>query len=175
MEIKKFKLFEQEISLQQSTNDQDGQQVTTTDTTTQAPAEQVSQSEDNSTNVDISKFFSKLFEARQMAHVYHLTVKGDMGSHAAHTALGDFYDGLLDFIDNIIEVYQGQYGIIEKYGVIDTKEANSKDKVQYFEELANFIKMEKKCIKPEDSHLLNIVDEIVAHIYGLLYKLKFNK
>lgn len=124
---------------------------------------------------DVVKFFSKLFESREMAHIYHLTVKGEMGSHAAHTALGDFYEGILVFIDEMIEVYQGQYGIIEGYETIDTSETKTKDKIEYFEELANFVKTEKKCIKPEDSHLLNIVDEAVALIYKTLYKLKYNK
>ena len=124
---------------------------------------------------DVVKFFSKLFESREMAHIYHLTVKGEMGSHAAHTALGDFYEGILGFIDEMIEVYQGQYGIIEGYETIDTSSTQSKDKIEYFEELANFVKTEKKCIKPEDSHLLNIVDEAVALIYKTLYKLKYNK
>lgn len=194
MEIKKFKIFEQEISLQKPEE--------TTETTTQSPstdivpasativapavevtavaapataqpAQQPAEPADES-GVDISKYFSKLFEARQIGHIYHLQVRGDMGSHAAHTALDDFYGGLLDLIDEIIEVYQGQYGIIEEYGVIDPKESK-KEKMQYFEEFVNFIKVEKKCIKPEDSHLLNLVDEIVAHTYRLLYKLKFNK
>ena len=124
---------------------------------------------------DIVKFFSKLFESREMAHIYHLTVKGEMGSHAAHTALGDYYEGILGFIDEMIEVYQGQYGIVEGYETIDTSSTQSKDKIEYFEELANFVKTEKKCIKPEDSHLLNIVDEAVALIYKTLYKLKYNK
>jgi hypothetical protein len=124
---------------------------------------------------DVVKFFSKLFESREMAHVYHLTVKGEMGSHAAHTALNDFYDGILGFIDEMIEVYQGQYGIVEGYETIDTSETKSKDKIEYFEELANFVKSEKKCFKPEDSHILNIVDEAVALIYKTLYKLKYNK
>jgi hypothetical protein len=75
----------------------------------------------------------------------------------------------------MIEVYQGQYGIIEGYEVIDTKETSSKDKIAYFEELVEFVKTEKKCIKSEDSHLLNIVDEAVALIYKTLYKLKYNK
>ena len=57
---------------------------------------------------NIVKFFSKLFESREMAHIYHLTVKGEMGSHAAHTALGEYYEGILGFIDEMIEVYQGQ-------------------------------------------------------------------
>ena len=60
-----------------------------------------------------SKFFSKLFESREMAHIYHLQVNGEMGSHAKHTALGDYYEGVLSFIDDIIEIWQGQYGIIE--------------------------------------------------------------
>lgn len=124
---------------------------------------------------DVVKFFSKLFESREMAHVYHLTVKGEMGSHAAHTALNDFYDGILGFIDEMIEVYQGQYGIVEGYETIDTSETRSKDKIEYFEELAQFIKTERKCIKAEDSHLHNIIDEAVALTYKTLYKLKYNK
>ena len=40
------------------------------------------------------KFFSKLFEARQMAHIFHLQVKAEMGSGWEHDALNDFYDSL---------------------------------------------------------------------------------
>jgi hypothetical protein len=123
----------------------------------------------------VSKFFSKLFESREMAHIYHLTVNGEPGSHAAHKALQEYYEGILEFIDEMIEVYQGQYGIIENYETIDTTETKTKEKIAYFEELVNFVKTEKKCIKPEDSHLLNIVDEAVALIYKTLYKLKYNK
>ena len=51
-----------------------------------------------------SKFFSKLFESREMAHIYHLQVNGEMGSHAKHTALGDYYEGVLGFVDDLIEI-----------------------------------------------------------------------
>ena len=122
-----------------------------------------------------AKFFSKLFESREMAHIYHLQVNGEPGSHAKHTALGDYYDGVLGFIDDIIEIWQGQYGIIEEYDVIDTKETSSKDTIEYFNELARFIKEERKYIPVEDTHLHNIVDEVVALVYKTLYKLKYNK
>jgi len=123
-----------------------------------------------------SKFFSKIFESRQMAHVYHLQVKGDMGSHAAHTALNEYYDELLEFLDEIIEVYQGQYGIIENYEMIDTKDTNSKDKIEYFLDFVKFIKETRKTtFSDDDTHLHNIIDEIVALTYKLIYKLKFNK
>ena len=121
------------------------------------------------------KLFSKLFESREMAHIYHLQVNGEPGSHAKHTALGDYYDGVLSFIDDLIETFQGQYGIVEEYDVIDTKETGSKDTIEYFNELARFIKEERKCINAEDTHLHNIIDEVVALVYRTLYKLKYNK
>lgn len=122
-----------------------------------------------------AKFFSKLFESREMAHIYHLQVNGEMGSHAKHTALGDYYDGVLGLIDDMIEVYQGQYDIIDGYDVIDTKDTMSKDTIEYFNELTTFIKAERKCFNNEDTHLHNIVDEVVALVYKTLYKLRFNK
>lgn len=126
-------------------------------------------------NVDVVTFFSKLFESREMAHVYHLQVRGDEGSHAAHTALGDYYESVLDLIDSIIETYQGQYGIVDGYETIDTKDTKTKEKVAYFEELADYIKHARQCIAAEDTHLHNIVDEVVALVYRTLYKLKFTK
>ena len=121
------------------------------------PKEEVESEENEEVEVseggDVVKFFSKLFESREMAHIYHLTVKGEMGSHAAHTALGDYYEGILGFIDEMIEVYQGQYGIVEGYETIDTSDTQSKDKIEYFEELAQYIKSERKCIKSEDEKI----------------------
>ena len=119
--------------------------------------------------------FSKLFESREMAHIYHLQVNGEMGSHAAHVSLGEYYDEVLELLDQTIETYQGQYGIIDGYQTIDTAETRTKEKVEYFEELVEFVKHARKAISAEDTHLQNIIDEIVALIYRTLYKLKFTK
>jgi hypothetical protein len=119
--------------------------------------------------------FSKLFESREMAHIYHLQVNGEMGSHAAHTALGEYYDVILDLIDTVIETYQGQYGIVDGYETIDTAETKTKEKVEYFEGLAEFVKHGRKAISLEDTHLHSIIDDIVVLIYRTLYKLKFTK
>jgi len=128
------------------------------------------------TKSEPAKFVSKIFEARQMAHVYHLQVKGDMGSHAAHVALNEFYDELLELLDELIETYTGQYNIIEDYETIDTSTTKSLDKIEYFIELNEFIKQTRKvAFLEEDTHLQNIIDEIVALTYRLLYKLKYTK
>ncbi len=124
---------------------------------------------------DISKFISKLLESREMAQVYHWTVKGDMGSHAAHLALEAYYDGVIGFIDDIVEIYQGQYGLIEGYDVIDTTDSKSKDRLDYFKETVEFVKSARKCIKAEDTHIHNIVDELIALQYKTIYKLTYNK
>ena len=125
---------------------------------------------------DVAKFISKLFEAREMAHVFHLSVNGEMGSNAAHMALGEFYEELLGFIDELTEVYQGQYGLVENFDIIDTSAAKDRQYIPYFESLAEFIKQNRKItFLDEDTHLQNVIDEIVAINYRLLYKLKFNK
>jgi hypothetical protein len=132
---------------------------------------------------DVIKFISKIFESRQMAHVYHLQVKGDMGSHAKHIALQEYYEGddegeggVLDSLDTLIEIYQAQYGLIEGYDIIDTKESNSKDPIEYFMDLGKFIKSERKnCFNEEDTEFFNIIDDILVLIYQTIYKLKFTK
>jgi len=119
-----------------------------------------------------AKFVSKLFESREMAHVYHLQITGE-GSYSGHKALDEYYNGILDFIDELIETYQGQYNIIENYDVINTEGTKSVDKIQYFIDLVEFIKQTRKvAFLEEDSHLQNIIDEVVGLIYRTLYKLK---
>ena len=148
----------------------------------QAGKEEVKETEDNEEKQesseesgDVSKFISKLLESREMAQVYHWTVKGDMGSHAAHLALEAYYDGVIGFIDDIVEIYQGQYGLIEGYDVIDTTDAKSKDRLDYFKETVEFVKSGRTCIKSEDTHIHNIVDELIALQYKTIYKLTYNK
>ena len=122
---------------------------------------------------EASKFFSKLFESREMAHVYHLSVKGDMGSYAAHVALGTYYEGILEFIDDLIETYQGQYELIESFDMINTIDTKSKPPIEYFEELVMFIKSTRNTsLSAEDTHLHNVIDEVVGLIYRTIYKLK---
>ena len=123
------------------------------------------------TKSEPAKFVSKIFEARQMAHVFHLQATGD-GSYALHMALDTFYNGILELNDELIEVYQGQYDIIGDY---ETSEGtpSAHNAVQYFVELAQFIKDTRQmAFLPEDTHLQNIIDEIVSLVYKTLYKLK---
>jgi hypothetical protein len=122
------------------------------------------------------KFFSKLFESKEMAHVYHLQVKGDDGSHATHVALGVYYEEAPNMIDELIEVYMGQYDVVEGYDIIDTNVSRTLDPLEYFMGVGEFIKSERyQAIQESDTHLHSIIDEIANLVYRLTYKLKYNK
>jgi len=148
------KIFEQEIEL--------------TPVTKEVQPEAEPKTESQSTPV---KFFSKLFEARQMAHIFHLQVKAEMGSGWEHDALKEFYDGILDFADDLIETYQGQYGIVEGYDVIDPSATSQTKSLEYLKQTVDFIRSERKSINEEDTHLHNVVDEIIALFYQTIYRL----
>ena len=117
------------------------------------------------------KFFSKLFEARQMAHIFHLQVKAEMGSGWEHDALKEFYDSILEFTDDLIETYQGQYGIVEGYDVIDSSATGQMKSLEYLKQTVDFVRNERKSINAEDTHLHNVIDEIIALFYKTIYKL----
>ena len=124
------------------------------------------------TKSEPAKFASKIFESRQMAHVFHLQTKGD-GSFSQHKALEEYYEGILDLIDLFIEVYSGQYEIIENYENINTDDSINKNKIDYFIDLAEFIKSTRYiAILKEDTHLQNIIDEMVSLVYRTIFKLK---
>lgn len=114
---------------------------------------------------------NRLFEAREQSHVYHLQTK----SQAEHLAFEEFYDELLEHLDLLIEVYQGQFGIIDNYETIKPKKYMP-NHVEYFEDLAKFLKENiSDYISENDPHLLAIIDDILILTYKTIYKLKYLK
>ena len=171
------RIYEQEITL--NTGNTQSVAATQSQVNVQVSVQNQNDQQENKEEVKqdstVSNFVSKLFESREMSHVYHLQVKGDVGSYASHIALGAYYEGIQDLLDTFVEVYQGQYNIIEEYDIIDPNITKSKEKLNYFQETVDFIRSNRKCISNDDTHLHNIIDEIVALLYRTLYKLKYNK
>lgn len=111
-------------------------------------------------------FFNKLFEARDVAHVLHLQTK----SYAEHKALNAFYEGILNFTDTFIETYQGQYGIIGSYGTIDLDSGSTS--TVYINNFITNLKESRNKFFGDNTHLQNIIDEMITLSYQTLYKLK---
>ena len=120
-------------------------------------------------NPIVGQFISTSMSARTQAHIFHLQTP----SFAAHKALNEFYDEIVDTIDGLVESYQGKYGIIQGYGNVSLQEYQSCDGIiAYFTTLVMFIEKSRGMIA-QDSYIQNQVDELVALIYSLLYKLRF--
>ena len=117
----------------------------------------------------IKGFLNKLFEARQVAHIAHLQTK----SYAEHKALNSFYDSILDLTDGFIEAYQGQYGIVTGYESISSTAPDSIEK--YISDFADDVKAARKNLDENDTHLQNMLDEIISLAYSTVYKLRYLK
>lgn len=110
-----------------------------------------------------SKIVSLLFNARTNAHFFHLETK----SFAQHKALDDFYSGVVDLGDRFAESYQGQYGLISGY-TIGNKE--SEPLAMLVDQLKQVVNLKSSF---KDSHLVQILDDVVELYTSTIYKLRF--
>ena len=115
-----------------------------------------------------AKLISYLMHSRTQAHVFHLQTP----SFAAHKILNEYYDGIVDLIDGLVESYQGKYGIVTGYSNFALLEYQSCEQIQeYFRALSTTIEVLRQDVK--DSYLQSQIDLIVELIYSTLYKLKY--
>jgi len=122
-------------------------------------------------NALIGQFISTLLASRTQAHIFHLQVD----SYAAHKALNDYYDGIVDLVDGLVESYQGKYGIIRGYVNVSLQEYQDIEEIiNYFSTLEVIISKSREMIC-QDSYIQNQIDEILALINSTLYKLRFLK
>lgn len=111
---------------------------------------------------------SGILHSRTQIHIYHLQTK----SFAVHKALNDYYDGVVDLFDGLVESYQGKHGIIEDYkcdGYDNYTSVNSA--IEYLQKLDKTIENSRKSVK--ESFIQNQIDTVQELIYSTIYKLKF--
>ena len=110
---------------------------------------------------------ASLFTARDAAHELHLKTR----SFAAHLALGDLYNGLVEMVDGLAETYQGKYGLLDLTGA-PSATFNRQDAVTFIRELSSFAENAKASFNPADTHLLNDWDTLISLVYKTKYKLE---
>lgn len=114
------------------------------------------------------EFFGRLLEAVTVGHILHLQEHGP-GSFARHMALGDFYSGLDDLTDALIEEYQGCYALVMDYKrSIETPD----DAFHFVEALYEYVQ-ESRYEVSDESHIQNRIDEICQLISRTKYKLAY--
>lgn len=119
-------------------------------------------------NAIIGQFISTLMSARTQAHVFHLQTP----SFAAHKALNEFYDEIVDTIDGLVESYQGKYGLIKFRPVAGLdNNCDGSNIVAYFEKLTNIVCTLRQAQNLQDSYIQNEIDNVVKLLYSTRYKL----
>lgn len=125
----------------------------------------------------MGELIALLFLSREIAHRAHLRANGP-GSYAAHVALNDFYDDIVDIADSITEKYQGEYGILLE---IPFLEDDSEGDV--YENILSTLKKHKSWIDTnrynvcpkEKTAIQNEIDSAVNIFNEAIYKLSFLK
>lgn len=122
----------------------------------------------------MEELIATLFLSREFAHRRHLAVTGP-GSFAAHSALGDFYDDIVDKADAIAEAYQGQYGLMREIPYLPGPRGPKS-----IAEIANVLEAQCEAVKDmrykacdkSNTAIQNLIDEAVATYLSVLYKLR---
>lgn len=116
-------------------------------------------------NENVAFFVATLLHSGTNAHFQHWATH----SFSAHSALGDYYEEIVELVDQFAEAYMGKYEQLEDFPEEFVLE---KDPVKYLEKIQKFVEESRKLL-PQDTELQNLVDEIADLINSTLYKLRF--
>ena len=114
----------------------------------------------------IDELAARVFCARDAAHRAHWRT----GSYAAHVALGEFYAAVVAAIDEIVETYQGQFGLVDAFEVHCDAVASMP---AYLTQEADWIAANRDAIAQGSAAVANLIDGLVAHYRTAVYKLTY--
>jgi DNA-binding ferritin-like protein len=115
----------------------------------------------------------ELMNARNSFHKLHLKVTGD-GSYAAHKALNELYDQLPDFVDTLMEGYQGvSEKILMCKDVAPRTLEDVADAISYLRDI--YAMVNKLQAMMPYSEIVNNLDLVKDAINSTKYKLLFLK
>lgn len=114
----------------------------------------------------VPEFFGMLLQVRDIAHLTHLRQFNKSGWQ--HSALNSLYDEILDKADDIIESYQGIYGLVDF--VVPSSSAKT-DAIQWVTQVYDYIQTNRNIFS--ESWIQNEIDTICFLLAKTLYRLKF--
>lgn len=124
----------------------------------------------------MEKILATMFLSREVAHRMHWKTEGE-GSFAQHSALGTFYDEIVDRADSLAEAYMGKHGLLEDVPCLVPDKRPTKDNIAAIlqSHLDDIEEMRYDALDEDDSTLQNLIDEAVATYLSTLYKLRHLK
>lgn len=114
---------------------------------------------------DIQFFFTM----REQIKLYHWQTK----SFSRHKATDGVIDTLDELIDKYVEVYMGRYGrpkMTSRNNMVHVKNLSEANIVRFIKQCISYLQSELvKGLKPQDTDLINLRDEMLADLNQLLY------
>ena len=115
--------------------------------------------------ITVANIFGTLQECVTITWRLHLKTR----KHHIHVTLNEFYEKALDIVDDIIEQYQGIYGIVEDT-FTNCVVGDGKSESEYLTELKTFIE-NNRCVLGDHSEINSTIDEFIALIDSTIYKI----
>lgn len=110
----------------------------------------------------IAKLVERIFKARNEAHVQHWTTS----SYAEHKTLGEYYEDVIEKLDDLVEAHQGTFGLIKE--LPDQTESM----IKVLNEEMLWLNENREKIANNIPALENIIDELTGLHAKTLYKLE---
>lgn len=103
--------------------------------------------------------------------VYHFNTK----SYSRHVSSGNLFDKIILKMDNFLEVYQGRYGKSDVYVKVEAGSMSDDTMTMFLKDAVHFLEniVDDGLIKPGDTELLNIRDDVISDINQTLYLFTF--
>lgn len=116
----------------------------------------------------MGELIAVLFLSREIAHREHLKTR----SFAAHMALNEFYNDIVEKADAIAEAYQGCEGKLLQIPYLKSKVGGSIERI--LRSQLDWIEANRyKAADKDETAIQNLIDEAVSSYHTVLYKLKF--
>ena len=109
----------------------------------------------------------QLFQSRDIIHLAHLQTT----SFSEHKALDNYYSEVIGLLDDLVEAYFGTIGKRLNFKIPGSEYMNAKAHLTY---MKDYVMKHRNVFGNENTHLQNIVDEIIALITSTLYQLTLN-
>jgi DNA-binding ferritin-like protein len=123
--------------------------------------------EEETNIVGMENVIRNLFMAQRCAHVHHWQVK----SLSLHLALGELYDALIGFADELMEMYMGAYSADIKIAQSDPNHFSEQDPVEFIRQLHEVLKALEHSF-PQDGFLVNKYQELQGTVAKIKYKME---
>ena len=109
-------------------------------------------------------FLGQLFQSRDIMHLTHLQTV----NYAEHKALDSYYSSILELTDSLIETYFGTIGKRVNIKIPASEYMNARTHLTY---MKDYIFKHRGVLGMENTHIQNIIDEILGLITETLYLL----